>query len=428
MFDRQKFYEDMGSFISSHQASGKKFAVLLININHFRQINIVYGYEAGDILLQEFANRLKQLSREQDYIARVGNSEFILLLPEILNEGHANLAAHKLLSSLAEPFDLGSHKHKLTADMGIAFYPDHADDVQGLIQKAEMALLDARHGIKQHAIYSEKTQESDFNIWDIEVELENALAGDEFELYFQPQVYLQTGELYGVEALIRWKNPERGYIRPQIFIPVAEKSGQIHGITSWTINAALRLSSQWPRMKAPIKVAVNLSTRVLADPDLVDAISSALSIWGTDRKNLTLEVTESALMDEMTSSFIALDDLKALGLNISIDDFGTGYSSMSYFKNIPASELKIDQTFVCYMLENSMDQHIVKTVVEMAHGFDLKVVAEGIENIETLHALRDLGCDIGQGYYLAKPMPQEAFIRWLEHYDASEVRESIAAG
>lgn len=412
----------------SHQSSGKKFAVVLINLNHFRQINIVYGYEAGDILLQEFANRLKHLTREQDYIARMGNSEFVLLLPEILNEGHANLAAHKLLTSLENPFDLGAHKHKLTADMGISFYPDHASDVQGLIQKAEMALLDARHGIKQHAIYSEKTQETDFNIWDIEVELENALSGDEFELYFQPQVYLQTGELYGVEALIRWKNPERGYIRPQLFIPVSEKSGQIHGITSWTINTALRLSSQWPRMKTPIKVAVNLSTRVLADPDLVDAISSALSIWGTDRKNLTLEVTESALMDEMASSFIALDNLKALGLNISIDDFGTGYSSMSYFKNIPASELKIDQTFVCYMLENSMDQHIVKTVVEMAHGFDLKVVAEGIENIETLHALRDLGCDIGQGYYLARPMPQEAFIRWLENYDASEVRESIAAG
>jgi len=133
-------------------------------------------------------------------------------------------------------------------------------------------------------------------------------------------------------------------------------------------------------------------------------------------------------MDEMTSSFIALDDLKELGLNISIDDFGTGYSSMSYFKNIPANELKIDQTFVCYMLENDMDQHIVKTVIEMAHGFDLEVVAEGIENIETLQALRDMGCDIGQGYYLAKPMPQETFIRWLEQYDASEIRESIAAG
>jgi len=156
----------MERLISDHQSSGKKFAVALININHFRQINIVYGYEAGDILLQEFASRLRQLAREQDYIIRVGNSEFILLLPEILNDGHANLAAHKLLSSLDKPFDLGSHKHKLTADMGIAFYPDHANDVQGLIQKAEMALLDARHGIKQHAIYSEKSQETDIHVWD----------------------------------------------------------------------------------------------------------------------------------------------------------------------------------------------------------------------------------------------------------------------
>jgi diguanylate cyclase (GGDEF)-like protein len=427
MLDRAAMFKAMEAYISAHQISGKKFAVVLINLNHFRQINIVYGHLAVDCLLQEFAKRLKKLSRPQDFIARMGNSEFILILPEILNDGHVTLAGHKLLTSLQIPFELNSRKHKVTADMGIAIFPDHATDVQGLIQKAEIALLESRHGIKSYAIYSDKTEKGDFHIWDIEVELENALIGDEFELFFQPQVYLQTGELYGAEALIRWKNPDRGYIRPQIFIPVAEKSGQIHSITSWTINAALRLSGQWPATKTPLKVAVNLSTRVLADPDLVDAIRSALTIWGTDHKNLTLEVTESALMEEMTSSFIALDNLKSLGLDISIDDFGTGYSSMSYFKNIPASELKIDQTFVCYMLENTMDQHIVKTVVEMAHGFDLKVVAEGIENIETLQALKALGCDVGQGYYLAKPMPQDMFIRWLENYDASAVRKSIVA-
>jgi diguanylate cyclase (GGDEF)-like protein len=425
--DRKSLFNDLEHFITAHQVAGKKLAILLININHFRQINVVYGYESGDRLLQEFVSRLRGLARQQDYIARMGNSEFILVLPEILNQGHATLAAHKLLSSLNEPFELGKSKHKVTADMGIALFPDHATHIVELIQKAEMALMDARRGIKSHAIYADKPIQDEFSIWDIEVELENALDRDEFELFFQPQVYLDTGELYGAEALIRWNNPARGYIRPHIFIPVSEKSGHIHRITSWTINTALRLFSHWPETKTPLKVAVNLSTRVLSDPDLVDSIGGALSIWGTKHEQLTLEVTESALMEEMTSSFLALDDLKTLGLNISIDDFGTGYSSMAYFKNIPASELKIDQSFVCYMLENTMDQHIVKTIVKMAHGFELKVIAEGIENLETLQALKTLGCDIGQGYYLAKPMPQDEFIQWLKNYDASAVRKAITA-
>ena len=176
----------------------------------------------------------------------------------------------------------------------------------------------------------------------------------------------------------------------------------------------------WPKSEPDIKVAVNISTKVLADPGLVDSVRSALSIWEADSSRLTLEITESALMEDMSTSFIALDELKSLGLNISIDDFGTGYSSMAYFKYIPADELKIDQSFVCYMLENSMDQHIVKTVTEMAHGFNLKVVAEGIENKETYDALKAMGCDVAQGYYLAKPMPQEDFILWLKNYTAEK--------
>ena len=191
---------------------------------------------------------------------------------------------------------------------------------------------------------------------------------------------------------------------------------QIHSITWWTINAALRLIKDWPDTFVPLKVAVNLSAKVLRDPDLVDSVRSALSIWDTEHHRLTLEITESALMEDMSTSFITLDELKSLGVNISIDDFGTGYSSMAYFKYIPANELKIDQSFVRYMLENSMDEHIVKTVIEMAHGFDIDVIAEGVENKETYEALKELGCNIAQGYYLAKPMPQEQFIDWLNHY------------
>jgi len=414
--DRQSLFNELEKFLESHRVDGKKLAIILININHFRKINIAYGFSSGDDLLQQFSSRLRNLARKNDYIARVGSSEFVLVLPEILNEGHAMLAANKLLTSLDEPFELDSCKHKSTADMGIVIYPDHSEDIQGLLQKAEIALMEARKGIQSYSVYSSESKEVGINAWDIEVELENAQDRDEFEIYFQPQVFLETGELFGAEALIRWKNKERGFVRPDIFIPLAEQTGQIHDISWWTINAALRLINDWPEKSPPLKVAVNISTKVLLDPGLVDSVRSALQIWSVDHSRLTLEITESALMEDMSTSFIALDELKALGLNISIDDFGTGYSSMAYFKYIPADELKIDQSFVCYMLENSMDQHIVKTVTEMAHGFGIKVVAEGVENKETLDALNELGCDIAQGYYLAKPMPQEVFIKWLADY------------
>ncbi len=419
--DRVALFKDLEHFVIEHQAEEKKLAILLININHFRRINIVYGYQVGDALLTEFTRRLRHLSRAEDYIARMGNSEFIMVLPGILNEGHATLAAHKLLSSFDEPFDLGEHKHKITADMGIALFPDHADNIPGLFQKAEIALLDARNRVQSYSIYSDNAEQHNFNAWDIEAALENALAGDEFELFFQPQICLQTGHVFGAEALIRWNNHDRGYIRPDFFIPVAEKNGQIHSITWWTINTALRLMKDWPDSWVPLKVAVNLSTKILMDPDLTDSVNSALNLWGVNHHQFTLEVTESALMDDMAASFAVLDELKSLGLNISIDDFGTGYSSMSYFKYVPANELKIDQSFVRFMLESDMDRHIVNTVIKMAHGFELKVVAEGIENEETYEALKALGCDVAQGHYLAKPMPQQAFMQWLDDYNQKKL-------
>ena len=414
--DRQSLFTDLQEYIAEHSTSGKKLAVILININYFRQINLVYGYKAGDELLAEMAKRLSELARDKDTLARMGNSEFLLVLPEILNEGHASLAAHKISSILSQAFKLGDKQKKINTDIGIALYPDHARDMMHLIQCAESALLDARSSVEPFSIFTEKPESDTPNIWDIEIELQNAHERDEFELYFQPQVNLQTGKLFGAEALIRWNNRNKGYVRPELFIPIAEQGGQIHKITWWTINAALRLMKDWPSMETSLCVAVNVSARVLPDPNLVDSVRSALSIWGTDPKCLTLEITESALMEDMSTSFITLDELRSLGVNISIDDFGTGYSSMAYFKYIPANELKIDQSFIRHMLESSMDQHIVKTVIEMAHGFDIEVVAEGIEDQATFDALKQYGCDIAQGFHLAKPMPQDDFIEWLKNY------------
>jgi len=415
--NRHSLLLKLEQYITDYLAEDKKLAILLIKINNFRQLNIIYGYPSADQFLIEFSQRLRNVARKQDYIARIGNAEFIMILPEIFNEGHVTLAANKILNSINAPFPLADTQHKITANMGIAIFPDHAVDIISLMQKAELALMSSQKSAKSFSIYKPKDQLKYFDSWNIEDELNNAQELDEFQLFFQPQVNLKTGELFGAEALIRWNNKNKGFVRPDIFIPIAEDSGQIDDITWWTINAALRCIRDWPVKETPLKVAVNLSAKVLNNPELIHSIRSSLNIWGTNPELLTLEVTESALMDDMDSSFIVLDELRSFGLNISIDDFGTGYSSMAYFKYIPANELKIDKSFIRYMLENDMDQHIVKTVIDMAHGFDIKVVAEGIENEETLLSLRESGCDIAQGYHIAKPMPQDKFIIWLNNYE-----------
>jgi len=415
--NRNVLFEDLKHFLDKHQQAGEKLAIVLVNIDHFRRLNTVFGYQVGDELLEAFAHRLDHISRDKDYIARMGNSEFLLVLPQIMNTGHATLAAHKILNSLSEPFILNNTEHKISAHIGISIYPENADSVSELIQKAEVALISARNSASTFAIFSEENKQLDVYAWDMEGELDAAIENEEFELYYQPQISLQTGIVFGAEALIRWKNKDRGYVRPDIFIGIAEQSGQIDAITWWTVNRALREINDWPKTWRPLKVAVNISAKILKDVAFVDSIKSALNIWGVSAEQLILEITESALMEDTTTSIITLEELKALGVGISIDDFGTGYSSMAYFKNIPANELKIDQSFIFYMLKNDMDQHVVNTIIELAHGFNLKVVAEGVENQETYEALKQLGCDVVQGFYLAEPMPQTEFIEWLQNYE-----------
>jgi diguanylate cyclase (GGDEF)-like protein len=417
---RESLIKELDGFITNHKAQSKCFALLLINIKNFRRFNVKYGYRVADSVLSEFAACLANLTRSQDYVARVGNAEFALLLPAVLNEGHASLAAIKIIEKLKEPLMIGEDGFQIRTDIGIALYPQHADNSQKLFSNTELAMFDASNSPESYAIYSSEDNTLTSFDWDIEADLQRAIEKDQFELYFQPQVYLSNGKLYGAEALIRWKNGSKGFIRPDLFIPVAEKSGQINEITKWTLNAALWFRKSWPKEMDSLSLAINISTNMLSDPDFADMVRGAVSIYAIEYEQLTLEITESALVEDMSSSFDTLNELKALGINISIDDFGTGYSSMAYFKNIPANELKIDQTFIRYMLENSMDQHIVKTIIQMAKGFDLTVVAEGKEDQKTFDMLCDLECDIAQGYRLAKPMPGDSFIEWIDHHTANK--------
>ena len=411
--NREQLCSKLKHYIDQHKKSGKKMALLLIKVDNFRRLNTVFGYHTGDAFLNTFSDRLIGITRSKDVVARVGNSEFIMLLPEIFNVGHAELAVHKIQSIMEEPFEMEGNRHKINIHIGISIYPEHDDEFESLMQKAEVAMMASRNSVAPYVLYSEENKEESINAWDIEGELEVALENDDLELYYQPQVCMQSGMVFGAEALIRWNHNQRGFIRPDIFILVAEKSGQIHAITRWCLNTALRQIKEWPVISKPLCLSVNISALVLNDLSFVESVKSAINLWGVPAEQLTLEITESALVDDVNTSFVTLNELRDLGVGISIDDFGTGYSSLAYLKNIPANELKVDQSFVFYMLENTMDQHIVNTVIEMGHGFNLKVVAEGIENAQTFEALKALGCDIGQGYHIAHPMPLERFIHWL---------------
>jgi len=412
---RDGLFTKLKNYVEQHKIAGKKLALLLIKMDSFRRLNTIFGYHTGDAFLKAFSHRLENIARSKDFIAHIGNSEFVMLLPEIFNTGHAELAVHKIFAAMEEPFEMDGKSHKIGVHIGISIYPDHDDELESLMQKAELAMMASRTSTASYALYSNEDKDTSIGAWDIEGELESALENDDFELYYQPQVSMQTGCMFGAEALIRWNHKQRGFIRPDIFILIAEKTGQIHAITRWCLNTALRQIKEWPALSEPLSLSVNISALVFNDLSFVDAVKNAINFWGVPAEQLTLEVTESALIDDVSTSFVTLNELRHLGVGISIDDFGTGYSSMAYLKNIPANELKVDQSFIFNMLDNDMDQHIVNTVIEMGHGFNMKVVAEGIENAETFEALKKSGCDIAQGYHVAYPMPLDKFIQWVNN-------------
>jgi diguanylate cyclase (GGDEF)-like protein len=389
----------------------------LVSINKFRHINITNGFQVGDALLVEINQRLIQVARKQDLVLRVGSSEFVVVARNIMNEGHATLAAVRILSEFEGSLEILDRQLKVNLHVGIAVYPEHGQNSLELLENVESALSASRRSIDSYCIYKEQDGSSDATSWDIGSELMAAIEQDQFELYFQPQIELDSERVCGAEALLRWKHPQRGFVPPDYFIPIAEHSNLIHSITDWTIHAALWLINDWPQSVEPLNVSVNLSPKVFESEGLIESIIDMATISNVDLDYLTLEVTESALMEDMGGAIRILNQLKEMGVNISIDDFGSGYSSMSYFKSIPANELKVDRSFVTNMLENPMDLHIVRSIIDMAHGFGLKVVAEGIENRESLEFLKTLGCDIGQGYYISEPLQQEAFIEWLRQYN-----------
>ncbi len=392
-------------------------ALILINVWHTRQISAHHGYDASQEILALIIKELLVYVKTNCRLLRTGNHEFALLIQNIKNAGHCQLALNKIIRDLNnKPLALGKFTSKTKMSVAAALYPLQAISAQNLVQFVEIAMNQSENSNVSAVMYSKMMSERIVKRLNIESELDIAIQNKELEVWYQPKINAQTGAIYGVEALSRWRSKSGAYISPDIFIPLAEERGFIFDLTRWVINTAFRNQKEWMAMGLNINMAVNISGKVIDDDEFVDLIEHTCGIWETAPQHITLEITETAMMQSMEESLNKLNILKEHGFLLSIDDFGTGYSSLEYFKTLPVHEVKIDKSFVQNMITSETDMNLVNMMVGLAKSFSLKLVAEGIEDSKTFEALKSLGVDRIQGYYVAKPMPEEEFLTWAEYY------------
>ncbi|PZP57431.1 MAG: hypothetical protein DI596_09255, partial [Azospira oryzae] len=395
--------------LASAQRQGGELAVMFIDLDLFKHINDSLGHATGDRLLEAAARRLSSCVRESDTVARLGGDEFVVVLNGITEEAMTTVA-QKILEALREPFVVEGHVLHLTCSIGVALHPRDGSEAQTLLRNADAAMYRAKAlGRNNAQFYTEEMNRKALERLTLEQELRQALARGEFVLHYQPRVNLASGEITGLEALVRWQHPEKGLIAPDRFIAVAEETGLILPLSEWVLREACAQAKAWERAFAkPASVAVNLSARQFREKDLVEKVTGILRETGLDPDRLELEITESVVMDQVEEALATLARLRALGVRLAIDDFGTGYSSLSQLKRLPLSVLKIDKSFVDGIPSDPDDVTIVTTILSMAHAMKLKVVAEGVETGVQLAFLRQHRCDEMQGYFFSKPLPAEA--------------------
>ena len=417
--DQARFLDKLAVVLKRVSRSGDLTGLVLVKLQGFDRIATRLGYQASDAVLVKFGMSLSSMSKKKSSVFRIGDHKYVLILEGLKNEGHAVLAANKIERMAKEPMLSPDGHVTLDVAIGVALFPEQAETAEALLQRAELALASASKGEAVHEIYSPGVTKEIASLWGMEGEIQGALEHDEFELFYQPQISLTDNRPIGAEALLRWNSPRRGFVPPDIFVPIAEETGSIRSLTWFVLNTALRQSGFWPMRWSNLRVSVNLSAIDIRDSEFVDVITEAVGMWGGNYNRLTLEVTESAIVADPETCFARLTELRERGVMISIDDFGTGYSSLSHFKNIPADELKIDKSFILGMAHDKADEKIVRSIIDLAHDFDIKVIAEGVEDATTESMLRDMGCDFGQGYYYEKPVPHDQISQWLERYEVS---------
>jgi diguanylate cyclase (GGDEF)-like protein len=397
-------------------------AILILDIDHFKEVNDTLGHHSGDRLLCDVAERLRAILRKSDTVARLGGDEFAVLLPETDGVDGTTLVAEQIRAALAVPIELEGIDVEVEPSIGIALFPEHGLSPDELLQRADVAMYEAKREKTGFAVYSETRDEHSPRRLALLSEMRRALEQKEIILHYQPIVQIATGEITAVEALARWQHPTYGLVPPAEFIPFAERTGVIKDLTLYVLDTGLAQLAVWQRRGLDLTLSVNLSARVLLDRRLATTIAHVLDFHGLPADRLQLELTENTIMRDPTHSLAMLTQLREMGVRLAVDDFGTGYSSLSYLKHLPVTELKIDRTFIQQMANDESDARIVQSTIDLGRNLGLRVVAEGVEDAAILSRLGDIGCDDAQGYYLSRPLPADDFSAWCQEHRAAAVR------
>ncbi len=416
--NRTLFHDRVHQALASARRDHVPAAVMIMDLDRFKEVNDTLGHASGDELLKQVGLRLRESLRESDTVARLGGDEFGVLLPKVLDAEAAVAVARKLRTTLEEPLTIHGLALQMEASIGIALFPDHGSDVQGLLQRADVAMYVAKEQ-SGCEVYTRERDEYSPDRLTLLTELRRAIDRGQLVLHYQPKADLRTGDINGVEALVRWNHPERGMIPPDEFIPPAQKTGVIAPLTMFVLDEALRQCRTWALQGMELCVAVNLSTRNLLDVHLPDTVGELLARWEVPPRLLELEITESTILADPVRAMQILSRLDEMGVQLAIDDFGTGYSSLAYLKRLPVDELKIDKSFILGMEESENDEVIVRSTIDLGRNLGLRVVAEGVETQAAWNRLVSLGCDVAQGYYLSRPAPAEQLTEWLRDRAAS---------
>ncbi|MCC7683093.1 EAL domain-containing protein [Janthinobacterium sp. FW305-128] len=429
--NRQAFLETLERELLRSKEHDKKFAVLFMDLDAFKRINDTLGHDVGDHLLKVVSERLRETIRPSDLVlraehefeassggsnlARLGGDEFTILIPDLERVEDALNVAHRVKEAMRRPFMIEGHEIFVTASIGISLYPEDGEDCNSLLKYADTAMYHAKNCGKNNAkLYSSSLTMEIMSHVKMEVGLRKALQNNELYLLYQPQIDVPSTQIVGVEALVRWRHPERGIISPTEFIPLAEETGLIVPIGEWVLRTACNQAKAWQSHGGrAIRMAVNLSAKQFKDENLMQIVLSALADTGLDARLLELELTEGTLMDDARATMVTLEQLRGIGVYLSIDDFGTGYSSMNYLKRFDVRALKIDKSFIAGLPQDTENAAITRAIIAMAHGLKMVVVAEGVETDEQLLMLEEYGCDMAQGYFLGHPSPHDTITAML---------------
>jgi diguanylate cyclase (GGDEF)-like protein len=420
--NRSLFSHRIEQLLNAGRRADRTAAVMLIDLDHFKEINDTLGHHAGDRLLQEVAERLDATLDESQTVARLGGDEFGVLLPDCGSHDEASAVAQQLLAQLREPFSIDGLTLEVDASIGIACAPGHGNDVEQLNQRADIAMYAAKEGGRGYVMFEPQLDRYSPRRLSLAGSLRSAIADGEIVLFYQPKALLTTGKIVGVEALARWRHPRLGLIGPSEFVPIAEQTGLIGPLTSYVLEEALNQVREWSAHGEELSVAVNLSARSFLDAQLAVEIPRLLERTGVPARLLELEITESMLMTDPARAKATLERLSSIGLSLSVDDFGTGYSSLANLKRLPVDGIKIDKSFVIDMPHDQSDAAIVRSTIDLAHNLGLRVVAEGVESHEAWRRLEELGCDLAQGFHVSRPVPADAMTRLLVERRTAEAQ------